>query len=48
MTAVLLFLQRMREHQQEMQQFVLTKESEVKKERDNLERFKRELQHQSR
>ncbi|XP_048584581.1 coiled-coil domain-containing protein 57 isoform X2 [Nematostella vectensis] len=40
--------QRMQEHQQELNQFRLNKEWEVKRERDELEGFKRELQHQLR
>ncbi|EDO29072.1 predicted protein [Nematostella vectensis] len=38
----------MQEHQQELNQFRLNKEWEVKRERDELEGFKRELQHQLR
>lgn len=43
-----LFLQRLREHQQELNQFRLIKENEVNKEREELEAFKRELHNQLR
>ena len=45
---LLIELQRLREHQQELNQFRLNKENEVNKEREEFESFKRELQAQLR
>jgi len=40
------YQQRLREHQQELNQFRLSKENEVNNEREEFEAFKRELQTQ--
>ena len=43
-----LSLQRLREHQQELEKFRFAKDAEVKQERQQFETFKRELQSQLR